>query len=333
MGARLIGLAFAAWLIFFAALDGCSRTAGASREKAKPSVLAVENFLADITSEVAGDTLAVQSLLPEGADPHTYEPTPRDIASVAGADLVIINGSGLEGFIQKLIENARGGAAGKGLHVVEASAGLKGRTAREGEAVELGQTAGSSGAPVEIDPHFWLDPVLVVHYVQNIRDALKVLDPADTATFEKNAASYIAKLDGLDRWISKEVSAIPPADRKIVTNHESFGYFADRYGFQVIGTVIPGVSSDAAPTARQLARLVDRLKAAHVKAIFLETGTNQKLARQVAMEAGVMAVRTLYDHSLSAPDGPAPTYIDMMRYDAKSVVDALKDPPRGQEAP
>lgn len=235
--------------------------------------------------------MQVRSLIP-AVEPHGYEPSPRDIAAVAGARLLVINGAGLESFLSRLLANA-----GSRPSVVEASRGLSSRRAREGEAAEGENPA--PGAPVEPDPHFWLDPSLAVTYVENIRDGVVSLDPSNAAAYRANAEAYIAKLRALDRWIVRELAAIPPAERLLVTNHESLGYFADRYGFRILGTIIPSVSGDAEPTPRQLARLVDVLKTARVKAVFLETGSNPKLARQVAEEAGIRVVTELYTHALS----------------------------------
>jgi ABC-type Zn uptake system ZnuABC Zn-binding protein ZnuA len=299
------------------------------RDAGKPVVLAVETFLADIVRQVAGDRLAVRALLPLRADPHSYEPTPRDVAAISGADLIISNGGGLESFLQKLLDNASGGPKGGRPRLVEASSGLTSRTAREGEAVVSGSVPSAAKAGTEIDPHFWLDPLLVIRYVENIREALKALDPADGAAFDSQAAGYMEKLRELDGWISREVSRIPKDRRLLVTNHESLGYFADRYGFRVIGTIIPSVGMEASPSAKQLALLISRLREAGPSAIFVETGTNLQLARQVAADAGVKEILELYDHSLTPADGPAPTYIDMMRFDVKTIVDALAGAPGG----
>jgi ABC-type Zn uptake system ZnuABC Zn-binding protein ZnuA len=294
--------------------------AGCVRPPAPPAapgpVIAVENFLADFTRQVAGTRLEVRSLVPFGVDPHGYEPTPQDVAAVSRARLIVVNGAGLESFITKLISNAGGDRP-----LVEASAGLTSRSSREGEVLEGGAIA--TGPSAEPDPHFWMDPVNVVRYVQNIRDALSRVDPAGEKTYGANADAYIRQLRDLDAWIVDRVAAIPAAKRMLVTNHESLGYFADKYGFRIVGTVIPSVSSEASPTARQLARLVDGLKKAGAPAVFLEVGGNPQLARQVAQEAGIRVVTELYTHSLTDSSGPAPTYLDMMRYNVKTIVDAL----------
>lgn len=292
---------------------GCARPAVPN---APAPVIAIENFLADITRQVAGTRIDVRSLVPFGVDPHGYEPTPQDVAAVARARLIVVNGAGLESFISKLIANAGGDRP-----LVEASAGLVSRSGREGEVLEGGAIA--TGPTSEPDPHFWLDPVMTVRYVQNIRDALSRVDPAGEPTYGANADAYIRQLRELDAWIAGQVAAIPPEKRALVTNHESLGYFADRYGFRIVGTVIPSVSSEASPTARQLVRLVDGLKKAGARAVFLEVGGSPQLARQVAQEAGIPIVTELYTHSLTDSSGPAPTYLDMMRYNVKTIVGAL----------
>jgi ABC-type Zn uptake system ZnuABC Zn-binding protein ZnuA len=174
------------------------------------------------------------------------------------------------------------------------------------------------------DPHFWFDPTNVAVYTANIRDGLSALDPDGAAIYAANAEAYTAQLDELDGWIQAQVAQIPAERRLLVTNHESLGYFADRYGFRVVGTVIPSFSTGAAPSAQQLAELTDHIKEAGVPVIFLETGANAQLAEQLAQETDIQVVTELYSHSLSAPDGPAPTYIDMMRYNTEAIVAALQ---------
>lgn len=194
---------------------------------------------------------------------------------------------------------------------------------REPQATLMISTPGGHHHHDEGDPHFWLDPTKVVTYVANIRDGLISVDPAGADVYRANAERYIAQLNDLDRFIAGEVAKIPEANRKLVTNHESFGYFADRYGFRIIGTIVPGVSTGASPSAQQLARLTDRVRATGAKVIFLETGANPQLAEQLARETGIGVVSDLYTHSLSDADGPAPTYLDMMRYNVKQIVEAL----------
>jgi ABC-type Zn uptake system ZnuABC Zn-binding protein ZnuA len=290
----------------------CHPAAKPSLQSDRPSlrVLAAESFLADIAQHVAGERLTISILMPNGADPHTFEPTPRDVGKVAECDVLIINGAGFEAFLEAMLQNAGGQR-----QIIEASAGLTNRITQE---------TGTQQTHSELDPHFWLNPNHVVHYVENIRDGLSQTDPAGAATYAQNAADYIAQLQGLDAWIVGQVQQIPVERRLLVTNHESLGYFADRYGFTVVGAVIPNISDNAAPSAQQLAALVDQIRLTGAPAIFLETGTNPRLAEQVARETGIRVITDLYTHSLSKPDGPAPSYIEMMQYDTRTIVDALK---------
>ena len=284
--------------------------AGSSSGGGRLHVVAVETFLADIAQNVAGQRFTVHALLPPGADPHAYEPTPRDVAGVASADMLLVNGGGLEGALLTTLQNAGGG-----VRIVDASAGLPTRTPGPGE---------PRLAPGEVDPHFWLDPTLVKTYVANIRDAFVKADPAGKAVYTANAAAYDARLTALDAWIKAQVARIPPQDRKLVTNHASAGYFADRYGFQVVGTVIPGFSTNETPTAQELAALTAAIRRSGAKAIFVEKDENPQLAQQIAAETHVKTVTGILDHSLTAAGGPAPTYIAMMKYDTGLIVGALK---------
>jgi ABC-type Zn uptake system ZnuABC Zn-binding protein ZnuA len=272
-------------------------------------VVAAETFLADIAQNVAGDRLKIDSLMPIGVDPHSFEPTPADVARVADSNLIIVNGGGVETFLAKLLQNAGGRHT-----VIEASAGLKSRQPGSKELVD----------EPEGDPHFWLDPNNVIKYVENIRDGLSEADPAGATAYQANAAAYIARLKDLDRWIADQVQQLPAAKRLLVTNHESLGYFADRYGFKIVGTVIPSVSTEASPSAQDLAQLIDHIRQTGARAIFLEAGANPQLADQVASETGVKVVNDLYTHSITAPDGEAPTYLDMMKFDTHAIVSALK---------
>jgi ABC-type Zn uptake system ZnuABC Zn-binding protein ZnuA len=311
-----------------------------------PKVLAVETFLADIAQNVAGDRLQVGALMPIGVDPHSFQPTPGDVVRAAESTVLIVHGAGVEEFLAELLENAGGER-----QVIEAAAGLTFRTPQEGEASDEAHTpheataeAGTEAEPEhteeadheegdehaagdhhhEGDPHFWLDPNLVITYVENIRAGLSEADPDNATGYARNAEAYIGQLKRLDGWIAEQVQQIPPERRLLVTNHESFGYFADRYGFRVVGTIIPSVSTGAAPSAQELAQLIDHIKETGAPAIFLETGTNPQLAEQIAQDAGVKVVTELYSHSTTEAGGVAPTYIAMMEYNMRAIVDALK---------
>lgn len=284
-------------------------------------VLAAEAFLADIAQNVAGDRLQVQTLLPPDVDPHAFEPTPQDVARLARSQVIIVNGAGLEeAWLSRLLGQAQGE------HVlIEAARGLTFRQpSAEEEATHVEGGESDEHHHEEGDPHFWLDPLSVIRYVENIRDGLSQADPAGQAVYARNAAAYIAQLQELHTWIEQQVAQIPPERRLLVTNHESFGYFADRYGFRVVGAVIPSVSSGASPSAQQMALLIENIRRSGAPAIFVELSANPALARQIAQDAGVKLVDNLFTHSLTGADGPAPTYLAMMRHNVTLIVEALK---------
>ena len=310
MRRRGVKALLAAALLTLLAVSSAGCGTASSPSSGALDVVASTSFLADIAQNVAGDRFQVRSLIPRGTDPHAFEPAPSDLKAVAGADLVIINGGGLEGTLLTTLQNAVGGST-----IVDASAGLHSRTPKPGEpALAAGET----------DPHFWLDPELVKTYVKNIEAAFSKADPAGAADYKANAAAYSKRLDALDAWIRQQVAQIPRADRKLVMDHASQGYFADRYGFSIVGTVLPSATTSDTPTARQLADLVKTIRAAGVKAIFVDQSENPQLAEQIGAETGVKVVTDLLDHSLTAPGGAAPTYIDMMKYDTERIVEALR---------
>jgi ABC-type Zn uptake system ZnuABC Zn-binding protein ZnuA len=276
-----------------------------SQTSSLPRVLAAESFLADITQNVAGDRLKVDTLLPLGVDPHSYQITPQDTARISKSQVFIINGIGYEWWLQKTLDNIGGQRL-----VVTASYGLT-------------PQPDNSGEHPDGDPHMWLDPNQVVYYVESIRDGLSQADPTGKDIYARNADAYIAQLRDLDQWIKNEVNQISPEKRLLVTNHESLGYFAKEYNFKVVGAVIPSLTSDASPSAQQLADLIQIIRSSSAKAIFLEIGANPNLAQQVAAETGTEVVTDLYLETLSAPDGPASTYLNMIKYDVTQIVKAL----------
>ena len=309
-------------LVLSALASACQATPSPTLQAGEPALkaLAVESFLADIAQNVAGDRLTVGELLPFGLDPHAFMPTPKDVARIADSNVLIVNGAGLEKWLANILENAGGQRL-----VIEASAGLtpKQRSAEGIICAPPSQVSGDEHAAGG-DPHFWLDPVLVVRYVENIRDGLSQADPQGKEDYARNAEAYIARLKDLDAWIAAQVAQIPPERRLFVTNHESLGYFADRYGFKLIGAILPSFSTGASPSAGDLARLADCIKSSGAPAIFLETGANPQLADQLAQETGIRVVTELYSHSITPPGGNAPDYIAMMKYNTRAIVDALK---------
>jgi ABC-type Zn uptake system ZnuABC Zn-binding protein ZnuA len=288
-------LTFSTFVILFAILlSSCS---GGST----PEVLTTTTILADVTRNVVGDRLTVGSLLPVGADPHSYQPVPQDSTKVGESKVLVLHGADYEGFLQPLLENAGGKD-----HVIEASTGLR----------LLSDDRGT-------DPHAWLDPNNVIVYVDNIREGLTQYDPDGAEFYETNASAYTDQLTELDAWINGQVAQIEPQRRVLVTNHEAFGYFAERYGFRVVGAIIPSFSSDSSPSAQQMADLIEQIKLYEAPAIFLDASDNPDLAKQIAAETGVKVVADLHFESLTQ-GGPAGTYIDMMRDNVTKIVQALQ---------
>ena len=273
-------------------------------------VVATTSIVADVVQQIGGDHFTVATLLPLGSDPHSFQPSPRDMGSVADASILFANGAGLEEFLNPLIENA-----GAKARVVEVSSGIQLLEAPPGE-IEAGDSHIG-------DPHTWVDPNNVLIWVDNIQAALTDLDPANAADYQTNADRYKSELKSLDAWIVEQVATIPPENRVLVTDHLVYGYFAERYGFEQIGAIIPGFSTVSSPSAKELADIESAIQAHQVKAVFVSESTSPTIAQRVTEDTGVKLVR-LYHGSLSAPDGPAATYLDMVRFNVNAMVAALR---------
>lgn len=315
-------------LVLTLALSACTPAATSTPPPAagQPQpfqVVATTSIVADVVKNVGGERVSVTTLLPIGSDVHTYEPTPQDLAKVADAQLVFVNGAGLEEFLNVLIENA-----GSADRVVEVSHGieLKDFGAHDHEHGDEGEDHAHEGedhAHEGGDPHTWTDPNLVKIWVENIRAALTAADPAGEAAYRANAEAYLKQLDEIDAWIREQVAQIPLENRKLVTDHLLFGYFAERYGFEQIGAIIPGYSTAAQPTAQEIAAIEDAIREFGVKAVFVGKTVNPNLAQRVAEDTGIQLVG-LYHGSLSQPGGEAATYLDYLRYNVSQMVNALK---------
>jgi ABC-type Zn uptake system ZnuABC Zn-binding protein ZnuA len=289
-----------AWTITILFLGTLTSCLGSPR----PDILTTTTILADIARNVAGDQLVTESLLPFGADPHSYQPVPQDAKKIKESKVLIINGAGYEHSLEALLADT-----GDKKTLIEASTGLLLRTNPNDEQ--------------EVDPHLWLDPNNVIVYVDNIREGLTDFNPDGADVYQANARAYITQLQELDAWINGQVAQIPPQRRVLVTNHDLVEYFAERYGFKVVGTVIDSFSSDASPSAQQTADLIDRIELFEVPAIFLDAPDDPTFAQQIAAETGVKVITDLHLESLTE-GAPAGTYIDMMRYNVTKIVEALK---------
>jgi ABC-type Zn uptake system ZnuABC Zn-binding protein ZnuA len=298
------------------------------------SVVATTTIIADMVANVGGERVSVRSLLPPGADPHTYAPAPSDVQAIAESQIVFENGLGLDEWLDDVIANAGGSrprvAVTDGPEAIEADDdhgdddhGDDDHADEDEHADESDEHAGDDHGHDE-DPHMWLDVQRAIGYVENIRDGLTAVDPDGAATYESNADAYIAELRALDQEIEELTAQIPAERRRIVTNHDTFAYFAERYGFEVVGTVFEGVSTEQEPSAQQIAQLVSRIREANVPAVFTENTVNPRLAEQVGNEAGVRVVTDLYTDALGEPGSPGDTYIGMMRHNAQQIVEVLR---------
>lgn len=279
-------------------------------EGEKLRVIATTNIVVDVVGNVASDRIELRGLLPVGADPHGYEPTPQDLRAVADAHVIFANGVGLETFLDELIGNAGGDAP-----VISVSQGV------DLLSLDQGEDAERPGA--DADPHAWFDPNNVVVWVRNIEAALSALDPANADLYAANARAYQAELKALDAWIREQVAQVPEGNRKIVTDHRVLGYFAEEYGFEVIGAVVEAYSAAAEPSAQEVVALEDKIRRFGVPAVFVGRTVNPKLAQRVVEDTGVQLV-PLYTGSLSMAGGEASSYLDFMRYDVGAIVAALK---------
>ena len=272
----------------------------AARAQDHLKVLATFSILGDFVGEVGGDRVGVTNLVGPNSDAHVYSPAPADARKAADAKLVVTNGLGFEGWLSRLVR-----ASGTSAKVIETTSGIATRKLADGHA----------------DPHAWQSAVHAKAYVGNIRDALIAVDAAWKAIFEANATTYLAKLDALDGEIKAAIAAIPPARRKVITAHSAFDYFGDAYGVAFIAP--EGLSTEAEPSARDVAKLIEQIRRENVPALFLENVSDSRLLERIAAETGVRIGGKLYSDALSPPEGPAATYIAMMRSNVRELTRAL----------
>lgn len=301
-------------------------------------VTATHTILADVVTNIVGDAADVTSLMPINTDPHTFTPTPADLARLSEADVVFVNGAFFEEGLLETIENVS-----ETVNIVEASANVpilpfEGGHAHESEAEVADEMLGilsnidcTAGHAHEeeseheaggCDPHVWWDVDNVILWAGTIRDTLSELDPANAETYAANADSYTVQLEGLRDELTAMIDTIPDDQRILVTDHDSLGYFAHAYGFEIVGVVVPGGSTSAEAGAAEFAALIDLIREEGVTAVFVGTTVSPIMSEQIANEAGAQ-IETLYTDSLSAPDEPAGTYLDFMRYNVETIVNAL----------
>ncbi len=271
----------------------------------KLRVVATHSLLGDWVQAVGGETIDLTVLVPPGGDAHAFAPNAADGAALANAALVFETGLGFEPWLNDLYASSASQAARVG--VTDSITPLM-----------LG---------AEPDPHVWHSVANVEQMVEAIRAALGQADPANAARYQANAEAYTAQLQTLDQWVFTQVQTIPEARRKLVTTHDTFGYFAARYGFDVLGAILPASTEGASPSAQSLAALVEAVKAAGVPAVFAENVSSNALLNQVAAEAGVAIVATLYTDALGPPGSEGDTYLKLMHYNVTTIVNALGGQP------
>ena len=283
-------------------------------------VVATTSIVADIVGQIGNGIIDLNTLLPIGVDPHAFEITPRDVTTIANAHVVIANGAGLEAFLQELLENAGGDTP-----VVHASRGVTFRGIDASHEPESEGKEHGTEEPLQegTDPHTWTTPVNAKVFVRNIVSALSALDPSNAEAYEANAKTYTTQLEEIDAWIQEMTERIPEENRKLVTDHTVFSYYADRYGLEQIGAVIPVTSSAAQPSARELAALEEAIKEYDVKAIFVGNTVNPSLSEQVANDSGTQLVM-LYTGSLGIEGSGVESYLEYLRYNTNAIFNALK---------
>lgn len=278
-------------------------TAGMAADKIP--VVASFSILGDLVRVVGGDRVAVTTLVGPDEDAHVFEPKPADAKNLLQSKLLVSNGLGFEPWAQKLVK----------------SAGYKGQAAVASQGVKARTMPGEKGGK-ETDPHAWQDPANVVIYVRNIAAALSRLDPSGAATYKDNCDAYVQELQVLDTWAQQQLSAVPAAKRKVITSHDAFGYFGAHY--QVSFLAPQGISTEAEPSAKEVAQLIRQIQREKIKAVFFENMSNPKLLTQLSKDAGVTPGPALYVDALSKAGGPADSYLKLMRHNVTQLVAGIR---------
>ena len=271
---------------------------------AEINAVASFSILGDMVSRVGGDRVAVTTIVGPNADTHVYEPKPSDAAAVAGADIFFINGLGFEGWMDRFVE----------------STGYKGQLVVASDGVATHEMD-EDGQEIT-DPHAWQSLTNGVLYVANIAKGLCAVDAAGCETYTANATAYKAELTALDATVREQLEAVPPEQRKVITTHDAFGYFAEAYGVTFLAP--EGISTDAEPSAADVAKLIIQIRSEGVHALFVENMSDPRLVQQIADETGVKLGGELYADALSPPDGPAATYLDMFRHNVDLLIPAME---------
>ncbi len=281
------------------ALSLAALIAPSRAETKKIPVVASFSIIGDLVREVGGDRVSVTTIVGPDGDAHVYEPSPADGRRIAQARLIFVNGLGFEGWLDRLIKSAKS----------------------KGEVFTLGNGVAARKNDEGRDPHAWQDVANAKVYVEAIREALTAADPEGAKAYRANADAYLAKLDALDAEILQAIDALPKERRRVVSTHDAFGYFAARYGVEFIAP--QGVSTEAEVSARDVAKIIDSVRAHKVGAVFVENIADPRLANRIASETGARVGGVLYSDALSDAKGDGATYVDMMRHNVKQLAKAL----------
>jgi zinc/manganese transport system substrate-binding protein len=276
-------------------------SSSAHAQPARLRVVATFSIIGDLVQNVGGNRIQLATLVGPNGDTERYEPTAADARTLSQADIILENGLGSEPWLDRFYSSSRSSAPR-----VRVSQGVE--LIREGN---------------EVDPHFWHDVGSTIRVVRTIRDALGGIDPANAETYSANAEQYIQRLEELDRWVLDQVATVPPERRKLVTSHDTFGYFASRYGFAIVGAGLPSFFTEAQPSAQRVNQLVQEIRRVGVPAVFVENVTDPRLMEQIAREAGVIVAPALYTDAIGDARSPASTYIDMVTHNVRTIVGAL----------
>lgn len=304
-------------------LCGLSCRAAADR----PVILTTNTILADMTREIAGDAAEVQCLVPAGVDLHSFDPTPRDIAPLLEADLVVANGAGFEPWLERFL--AASGYTGPVTNAIEGCSLIRhDEAAHEHHAHDHDHDHDHDGHEHhagEADPHAWHDPACAVRYVLNIRDALGRIDPAGAETYRRRARLYVAQIETVDAWARRLFALVPPDRKRIVTAHDALAYFGRAYGLEILP--LRGLDSRAEPDARQVAAIVDALREARASALFAETVTDPRMLAQISRDTGAALGGELLTDSLAAAGTPGSTFLGMLRENTLRILSAIEPTP------
>jgi zinc/manganese transport system substrate-binding protein len=290
-----------------ALLAGCGGGSGGG-DAEKIDVVATTTLVGDFVREVGGEAVEVEQILQPNSDPHEYEPRPSDVEAVAGAELVFTSGRGLDDWAAELVADSGGDA-----RIVDLGSFGPIRLAGDGEP----------------DPHWWHDPRNVEAAVPGIEKALAGADPSHKTEFARNAKAYLAALKALDAGIARCIGSVPPARRKLVTDHDAFGYFANRYGIEVVGAVIPSQTTQAQASAKDLSELAQTIEAENVAAVFPESSVSADVVEAIARQTGASAEYTLYGDTLGPEGSDGDTYLRMEQANADAVVRGFTGGNRG----